>query len=121
MTPFSTCWRRYAGLPSEMWPRSSGLFATTFTVATALDRHTGSIIGYGDHLAFFVRHHVANFVTNLDAHAALLQPIKGAWRNGVAAVRPFPIMCSKLRPCSAESKGPRQPNRRVLCGFSAPY
>ena len=63
---------------------------------TEPDRHTGSIIGYGDHLAFFVRHHVANFVTNLDAHAALLQPVKGAWRNGVAAVRLFPITAEKF-------------------------
>jgi hypothetical protein len=40
---------------------------------TETNRHTGRIIVYGDYLAFFVRYGVANFVTDLDAHAALLQ------------------------------------------------
>src|SRR5262245_41021725 len=42
--------------------------------ATEPDRHTGRIVGYGDHLAFFVGHRISNFVTNVDTHRALLQP-----------------------------------------------
>ena len=35
LTPFLTCWRRYAGSPSEMWLRSSASYAATFIIATA--------------------------------------------------------------------------------------
>src|SRR5262245_35624980 len=66
---------------------------------TEPDRHTGSIIGYGDHLAFFVRHHVANFVTNLDAHAALLAARQGRLAQRRGSSETFSDYSGEIRKC----------------------